>query len=100
MVRVETDGSAWLRIQKQIGKVLDEAWDPIGVAGAVPDEYINYVADIYSLLRSRTPDAQIALHLRRIETEYMGLPGSPPQKLVNVVGRLRSLDLPAVATAL
>ncbi len=41
LVRVETDGEAWLEIQDRIHEVLNQQWDPIGVADIVEDECVR-----------------------------------------------------------
>ena len=49
--RVEPAGAVWLDIQRQIGAVRNEHWDPIGVADSVADEYDIYIAGLYAMLK-------------------------------------------------
>ena len=94
-VRVETAGQAWIEIQDQIRCVLNAAWDPIGVANSVDDEYDGYIAGIYSLLQSGASQEMLAKHLRSIEVKQMELRGSSMDKLLAVAGRLCKLQMPA-----
>jgi hypothetical protein len=94
-VRVETAGREWIEIQDQIRSVLNAAWDPIGIANMVDDEYDGYISDIYSLLRSGASEEMVAKHLGSIEGKQMGLRGSSMDKLLAVAGRLCRLQLPA-----
>ena len=96
LVRVEQAGDAWLEIQQQIRSVLNEAWDPIGVAADAPDEYDSYIGGLYGLLQRETVDDVIVAHLRRIETEHMGLDHPFPERLRSVVSKLRQLKLPTL----
>jgi len=41
-VRVETEGQVWLDIQDTIRPILNQHWDPIGVADISEDEYDSY----------------------------------------------------------
>jgi hypothetical protein len=96
LVRVETDGEAWLDIQDRIREVLNQRWDPIGVADIVEDEYDGYIGEIYQLLKSDSSEATIAEYLRSIEADKMELRVSPLEKLRSVAESLRGLDLPDV----
>lgn len=96
LVRVETDGEAWLDIQDKVRDVLNQQWDPIGVADIVEDEYDAYIGEIYQLLKSDSTEATITGHLRSIEADKMGLRVSPLEKLRSVAKGLRRLDLPDV----
>lgn len=96
VVRVESDGRPWLEIQDRIRVVLNQQWDPIGVADAVDDEYDGYIGAIYSLLRRSASEDAIANHLLSIEVERMGLVGSSLDKLRTVAARLRALQLPVL----
>ena len=96
LVRVETVGTIWLNIQDQIRLVLNDSWDPIGVAGDVPDEYDGYIADLYTLLQRDKADEPIIQHLRGIEADRMGLTTSSRERLQEVVRKLRQLRLPSL----
>jgi hypothetical protein len=96
LVRVESEGQAWLEIQHRIRTVLNHDWDPIGIAKGFPDEYDAYIVGIFSLLRNHASTDAIAEHLMRIEVERMGLTGSARAKLAEVAIRLKRLQLPTV----
>jgi hypothetical protein len=96
LVGLETDGEAWLEIQDRVRDVLNQQWDPFGVADVVEDEYDGYIGEIYELLKGGSSEAEIAGHLRSIEANEMEVRVSPLQKLHSVAERLRRLDLPAV----
>jgi hypothetical protein len=96
LVRVETAGTIWLNIQDQIRSVLNDSWDPIGVAGNVRDEYDGYIADLYTLLQLEKSDEPIIQHLRRIEADRMGLVAPSRERLQEVVRKLRQLTLPSL----
>jgi hypothetical protein len=93
---VETDGEAWLEIQDRIRDVLNQEWDPIGVADIVADEYDGYIGEIYALLKSGSSEAELAEHLRSIEAGKMELRVSPMEELRAVADSLRCLELPNV----
>ena len=95
-LRVEEHGELWLDIQEKIRTVLNSSWDPIRVAGVVDDEYEHYIGPLYELLITHVPDADIADHLRTIETEWMGLRPSTDEKISNVIAELRGLHLPSL----
>jgi hypothetical protein len=95
-VRVESDGQNWLEVQDRIRTVLNEDWDPIGIArDAGDDEYDGYIGGIFSLLRSDASVDVIAEHLARIEIEWMALAGSERAKLREVALRLKNLQFPS-----
>jgi hypothetical protein len=93
LVRVEIDGEAWLEIQERVRDVLNQQWDPIGVADVVEDEYDGYIGEIYALLKSGSSEAELAEHLRSIEADEMELRVSPIEKLRTVADSLRRLEL-------
>ncbi len=97
LVRVESAGGTWLEIQDQIRSVLNGSWDPIGVADEVSDEYDGYIGALYGLLQRESADDPIVEHLRRIETERMGLKEPLRDRLLEVVAKLRQLELPHLA---
>ena len=94
LVRVETAGESWLDIQDKIRGVLNDEWDPIGVADAVADEYDDYIDELYALVKSDASEDAIAEHLRSIEAIQMELRPSPLDKLREVARSLRVLRLP------
>ncbi len=94
LVGVETAGRAWLVIQDRIRAVLNANWDPIGVAGAVADEYDSYIGAIYSMLRRDASPDELAAQLLQIETESMGLDGLPEEQRLEIASRLLALELP------
>jgi len=94
LARVETAGGEWIEIQDQIRSVLNAAWDPIGVAADVDDEYDGYIAGIYSLLQSGASEEALAQHLKSIEVVQMEYGGSSMNKLLAVAAALQKLQLP------
>lgn len=52
-------------------------WDPLGVYGEpeARDEYASYVPQLAGLLRSGAREADVAAHLRAIETTEIGTAG-------------------------
>jgi hypothetical protein len=61
-------------IQDQIGRVLYEEWDPLGLRGVAPsDEYDSYVGGVYRLLATGASWEQVAEHLAEIERGPLGL---------------------------
>lgn len=66
------------RLQDAIHRILQQDWDPIGVAGieGARDEYDGHVSGIHGLLVRRAPRGELIEHLWRIETVRMGLPGN------------------------
>ena len=95
-VGVESRGVAWLEIQEAVRAILNGAWDPIGVADSVSDEYDGYIADIYSLLQQGASPAELAAYLGTVESERMGLPRSPEDQRLDIAEQLRELKLPSV----
>jgi hypothetical protein len=83
------------QVLAEVCKVLWEQWDPIGVNDTPQalGEYDSYAGGVYSLLLRGASDAEVAQHLRRVETENMGLRGSSKEHLTLVVGALRAIDL-------
>ncbi len=71
------------QLYTRVDEVLHYIWDPIGVSG-VPqarDEYYSYVPAIFSLVKSSSRAEEIAIHLRAIETDRMGLSGNMEKDL-------------------
>ena len=96
VVRVESDGRAWLTIQDEVRAVLNRDWDPIGVADIVEDEYDMYIGHIYSLLASDANERSIADYLLWVETDRMGLTGTAADQLVRVAAKIKALKLPRI----
>ena len=95
LLRVEVAGRPWLVIQNRVRTVLNSNWDPIGVATEVADEYDGYISSIYSMLRRNASPKEIAARLLKIETDSMGLDGSPESQRLEVANQLLALDLPS-----
>jgi len=95
-IGVESRGAAWLEIQESVRAILNQVWDPIGVADSVSDEYDGYIADIYSLLQKAASAQELAAYLGGVESERMGLPRSPEDRRLDIAERLRELKLPSV----
>ncbi len=95
-VRVDPLGSAWIEVEDQIRTILNNDWDPIGVAQVDDDEYDGYIAGILTFLVRGAAIDGLAEHLRSIEVERMGLGGSPHDKLIAIAEALRVIRLPEV----
>lgn len=96
--RVESAGKAWLEVQRQIRAVLNEDWDPIGVADSVDDEYDGYIAGLYSMLKQGDSSDSIASHLATLESR-MGMTVNRIGHLRDIAEKLRALRLPTIADA-
>jgi hypothetical protein len=82
-----------MEIQVQIGRILWEEWDPIGVRGSGPEgEYDSYVGGIYRLLASGADKYELLDHMYQLETNSMGLQGNK-ERLEPVVLSLMNLDV-------
>jgi hypothetical protein len=46
------------KLQDDVRTVLNESWDPIGVADQSPDEYDGYIAGLHGLLQREGDDAR------------------------------------------
>jgi hypothetical protein len=80
----------------RVRAVLNSDWDPIGVADIVSDEYDAYIGRIHALLAAKVTDQVVADDLLWIETERMGLTGTPMKRLLRVAENLRNLHLPSL----
>jgi len=97
ILRVEPAGRAWLNIQDQIRAVLNRDWDPIGVVGdGIDDEYDMYIGQIQSSLTKVSSEQEIAEYLLWVETERMGLTGTPITQRLQVARNLKKLHLPSL----
>ena len=96
VIGAEPHGSAWLETQDRVREVFNSEWDPIGVAADVADEYDIYIAEVFELLRDRRPESDIARHLKRIETESMGLSDTGDERRIRTARCLLALDLPTM----
>jgi hypothetical protein len=79
------------KIRVELRKVLMEQWDPIGVNGVfeASDEYDSYIGGVYGLLSRKVSDQELASHLRKIETQRMGLDQLDASRLPKVARELR-----------
>ena len=93
-VRIDPLGSAWIEVEDRIRTILNNDWDPIGVAHAVDDEYDGYIAGILTLLRRGSSIERLVEHLRSIEVHRMALSESPQKTLRAVAEALHGLQLP------
>jgi hypothetical protein len=96
--RVESAGRAWLEIQRQIRAVLNDEWDPIGVADSVSDEYDGYIAGLHSMLMQGESSDSIASHLTTLESQ-MGITVNRIEHLRGIAEKLRALRLPTIVDA-
>jgi hypothetical protein len=70
--------------------VLHRDWDPIGAGGRLdlpPNEYESYAPRLLGMIRRGATDAAIAMHLARLETDFLGTPSG--RDLVVVARRVR-----------
>jgi hypothetical protein len=83
-----------LEIQRAIGAILLQYWDPIGIRDVpeMQDEYDSYVGPVYRLLASGASTDQIAKHLADVETS-LGVKAATPAQLFPVAARLAALDV-------
>ena len=94
-VRVDPLGSAWIEVEDRIRTILNNDWDPIGVAQADDDdEYDGYIAGILTFLVRGADIDGLAEHLRSIEADRMVLGGSPQDKLIAVAEALLAIPVP------
>jgi hypothetical protein len=63
----------------EIRKLWNE-WDPIGVAGAVSDEYDAYLEPTLRLLERNAPGNELVAYLNWVTVEHMGLSTAPDPK--------------------
>jgi hypothetical protein len=61
-------------IQDSIRQILYHDWDPIGVAGAAPeDEYDSYIAPVYRILAGSRSEQEICEFLFRTARNTIGV---------------------------
>lgn len=64
-----------IRGEAEVRAILNERWDPIGVAGEdVEDEYDAYVPRVGALLREGASVDALAAYLSSVRTERLALP--------------------------
>ena len=93
MVRREDNAQA---ITGSIRQVLLSDWDPIGVANdpdCPQDEYDPYIGGVCRLLVDGSSVLAIALHLRHIEENRMGVGPASIESLIRVAGKLAAIDI-------
>ena len=83
------------RIRVEIGRVLLEIWDPIGVRDEpnAQDEYNNYVGHLYELLVSRAPEAKLSEYLYWVAHKQMGFESERASDTASTVEALKSIPL-------
>jgi hypothetical protein len=82
-------------IQKAIGEILMQHWDPIGVSdiSEAQDEYDSYIGHIYRLLASSRSAEELVSYLSDVEAHTMGLGWADSERIRNVSSRLLALDV-------
>jgi hypothetical protein len=61
-------------IQDSIRQILYHEWDPIGVAGAAPeDEYDAYIAPVYRILAGSRSEQELCEFLFRTARDTIGM---------------------------
>ena len=83
------------RIRDEIGHVLLEVWDPIGVKDEpnAQDEYDGYVGEIFGLLSGGATDQQLTDRLLYFVNDRMGLSATAAHMLPTIRA-LRAIKLP------
>ena len=76
---------------RRIRGVLNERWDPRGLAGRLDDAYDSYIDGVHALLVKHASDEAIARHLQGLEVGAMGINGTPFERLLRVAIDLRQL---------
>jgi hypothetical protein len=84
-------------IQDAIRKILYHEWDPIGVAGAAPeDEYDSYIAPVYRILVGSRSEQELVEYLHRTARDTIGVAGDTEKHLElarPIARRLLELDV-------
>ena len=77
-----------------IRRVLMEKWDPIGVADVLQaqDEYDSYICGVIDLLQDQASREEIEEHLRRIESDTMGMTDADGMPLLTHPLRFEAVD--------
>ena len=83
------------RIRVQIRHVLLNTWDPIGVRDEpdAQDEYDGYIGDLYELLVSNAPGAELSKYLYWAAHDRMGFENAKASATQATVAALRSISL-------
>jgi len=77
-----------------VRRILLNVWDPIGVnhVSEANDEYDGYAPAMVGMLLRGATEADLVHHLRKIETENMGLSYLDEQRLINTAQALLAVD--------
>jgi hypothetical protein len=75
----------------KIRNVLNQEWDPIGVADSIDDEYNSYVGDIARLIRENATDDNLMRYLEWAESVHMGFGRFNQERGRKVVSAIREL---------
>ena len=94
MSDVRPDRHPWHELRARIRAILNERWDPMGVADHANDTYDGYIDGIQTLLTKQASDKAIARHLQGIEVGAMGINGTPFDRLLRVAVALRRIEIP------
>ena len=80
--------------EQEIGRVLLEQWDPLGVRFAPGEhaDYTPYVHEVYGLLLRGGSDVQVERFLRHIVHTQMNRPEPPEGEYAAVVRALREIE--------
>ena len=82
-------------VEAEIGRILMEQWDPLGVRGQqedTPRRYGAYAHEVYSLLARGASDVQIARRLHLAERDELQHPELVERDLTPLVRSLRALE--------
>ena len=79
-----------LELYRRCDEVLHYLWDPIGVRGApgARDEYYDYLAEVFAVLRDRCGTKRLSKLLSAIERDRMGL--TPDSNRANQIANILS----------
>jgi hypothetical protein len=84
-----------LEVRDAIRQVLFNEWDPIGVNNNPEHvgEYDSYIAPVYRLLSTDSPEEEIIGLLYRTEKDKMGVLSATPEQLRPIAQKLLGLDI-------
>jgi len=82
-------------IQKAIGEILMQYWDPIGVSDfpEAEGEYDSYIGPVYRVLAGSRAEEEIISYLSHVESNVIGLGSADRDRLRRVAGRLLAVDV-------
>ena len=83
-----------LEFHNSIRRILYHEWDPIGIAGAAPeDEYDAYIAPVHGILAGSRSEQELVEFLFRTARDTIGVACDSPEQMRPVARRLLDLDV-------